>query len=709
MPKLVMSVLGLVVVVLALFLLADRLGGTLLGNETFPAGSPAASPSAGRLANLRTPRDVAAAFARLWTAGDYAGMYELLSAPAKHTISQEDFVARYQGIAQEIGQTAIEVTLRDAPRDALSQPFHVKRESAKVGTLEEDNVLHLVEEEDGYRVDWTPSAIVADLGDGFVRWQPDVPQRGRILDRKGRPLAHLGQINKVGVIPGEIQDEAALLQALSQALGMPPEQIKAKYEHGQPDWFMPIKNYPDPMDPALREQLAGIPGVVVQQWPERVYPAGRAAAHVVGYLSEITADELPKLSTQGYSAGDVIGRAGLEAWGERYLAGKPGGRLVIVGPDGAERRTIAEVKSQPAADIVTTIDLDVQMAAYQALGDKPGSVVVLDPNTGAILALVSNPTFDPNAFILGLSDADWAALNDPQQRPLENRATMAAYPSGSTFKVVTAAAGMLHLGMTMQSTLNCPAAFSLPGAPNVWRDWTGVDQGPMTLHTALVRSCNTFFYQVGVALDERDPKLLPDTARAFGFGAPTGLEELPEVAGVVPDPDWKLATIHDNWARGDAVNLAIGQGFFLATPLQVANAYAALANGGTLWQPYLVQEVVALDGSKVYTHQPKEIGKLPISPDQIAGIRAALKDVVNARNGTGGRAILDEAHPVAGKTGTAETGQAPGDTHAWFAGFTPVDGARVVGLTMIEHGGEGAIVSAPVVRQVFAAFYAANP
>ncbi|MFO7272571.1 penicillin-binding protein 2 [Sphaerobacter thermophilus] len=709
MPKLVMSVLGLVVIVLGLFLLADRLGGRLLGNTALPDASPVASPSPGSVEALRTPRDVAAAFTRLWNAGDYAGMYELLSAPAKHTISREDFIARYEGIAQEIGQTAIEATLLDADRDALEQPMHVKRESAKVGTLEEDNVIPIVEEEDGFRVDWTPSVIFAELGDGFVRWQPDIPQRGRILDRKGRPLAHLGQINKVGVVPGQIQDEAALLQALSQALGMPEDEIKSRYEHGQPDWFMPIKSYPDPMDPGLLEQLAGIPGVVVQKWPERVYPAGEAAAHVVGYLTEITADELPELSARGYSAGDVIGRAGIEAWGEQYLAGKRGGRLVIVGPDGGERRVIAEVQSEPAADIVTTIDLDVQLAAERALGDNTGSVVVIDPNTGAILAMVSNPSFDPNKFILGLSDEDWARFNDEEARPLQNRATTFAYPSGSTFKVVTAAAGMIHLGMNMQSTLDCPAAFSLPGSSNVWRDWTGVDQGPMTLHRALVRSCNTFFYQVGVQLDEKDPNLLAETARAFGFGNPTGLEELPEVAGIVPDPAWKLAAVRDGWARGDAVNFAIGQGYFLATPLQVANAYAALANGGTLWQPYLVQEVVALDGTKVYTHEPKEIGKLPISQEQIAGIRAALVDVVTTPAGTAYSAFQGETHPVAAKTGTAEHGQEGRATHAWFAAFSPVDGARLAAVTMIEYGGEGAIVSAPVTREVINAFYEANP
>ncbi|MBX6341208.1 MAG: penicillin-binding protein 2 [Thermomicrobiaceae bacterium] len=716
MSKVLLSFVSLAVVVTGLFLVADRLGSRTAGSEGTPEAQLSASPTAVTPEALRSPREVAEAFTRLWSASQYDQMYDLISATAKQHISHDDFVKRYQGIAQEVGQTKIQVELKDAPKDSAQQPIHVVRESAKVGTLQEDNVIPLVKDPDGWRVEWTPSVIFADLNDGFVRWLPDVPQRGRILDRKGRPLAQLGMISKVGVVPGQIKDEKALLQKLSQLLGMPADQIKARYAGGQPDWFMPIKNYPDQMDPGLLQQLNAIPGVQVQKFPDRVYPAGPAAAHVVGYLSQVTADELPELSKQGYDAGDVIGRAGIEAWGEKYLAGKRGGRLVIVGPDGAQRKVLAEVKSEPAADVVTTIDLDVQLAADKALGNRNGSIVVLDPNSGAVLAMVSHPTFDPNKFILGLSDKDWAEINDQNRRPLQNRATQMSYPTGSTFKVVTTVAGLNNLGLTMQSTIPCPATFQIPGAPNVWHDWSRAGQGTLTLHNALVQSCDTVYYKIGFDLDQKDPKLLPNTARAFGFGAETGIPELPEVAGVVPDPDWKLQTIKDGWSHGDAVNLAIGQGYFLATPLQLADAYAAIANGGTLWQPYLVQEVDKLDGTKAYVHQPKERGKLPARPEQLAAIRAALKDVTTAPNGTAAgfsstKPFKGEQHPVAGKTGTAESGRP--EPHAWFAAFSPVDGARLTTVAMVEyateHGGEGGDAAAPLVRQVIDAYYAANP
>ncbi len=702
-----MSVIGLAVIVGGLFLLADRFGGSFTGANTINGTPVSGSPNPVDPSRLRSPRDAAQAWTDLWNAGDYTNMYEILSTPAKQRITLDDFVKRYKGIDQEVGQTSIRVTLGESPKDSDSVPIRVSRDSAKAGTLDEDNTIPTVKEGKVYRVGWTPSLIFAGLGDGFVRWNPDVPQRGRILDRKGRPLANLGMISKVGVVPGQITDEPAMLAKLSQLLQMPQDVIKAKYANGQPDWFMPIRNFPDQMDPNVLNELNGLPGVSVQKFPDRVYPAGTGAAHVVGYLSQVTAEELPDLSKRGYASGDVIGRSGIEAWGEKYLGGKRGGHLVIVGPDGAVRKTLADVKSEQSADITLTIDLDVQTAADKALGDKTGTVVVLDPTNGAVLAMVSHPTFDPNQFILGQTDESWAKLNDAQAQPLENRATQFGYPTGSTFKVVTATAGMESLGLTAESTIPCPASFSLPGSNQTWHDWSTNGQGTLTLHNALVQSCNTVFYQIGTDLDTKDPLLLPNTARGFGFGSPTGLPELPEIAGTVPDPDWKLKTVNDHWARGDAVNLAIGQGFFLATPLQLADAYAAIANGGTLWQPYLVQEVTALDGSKPYVAQPKERGKLPATPEHLTAIRSALKDVISAPNGTAVQAYSGEAFPVAGKTGTAESSQT--DPHSWFAAFSPVDGARLTTVAMVEHGGEGSQAAAPVTRQVIDAFYAANP
>jgi penicillin-binding protein 2 len=535
-----------------------------------------------------------------------------------------------------------------------------------------------------------------------------VPQRGRILDRKGRPLAETGSISRVGVVPGKITDEKGLLATLPGLLGMSADDVKAKYADGQPDWFMPVKDLPDQMDPGLIAQLTAIPGVAIQKWPARIYPAGAAAAHITGYLSEVTAEELPDLSKLGYSSGDVIGRGGIEQWAESWLAGKRGGTLALLAQDGSTLRVLGSVPATPGDDVVLTIDLDLQMAADVALGDVQGSAVVLDPSNGEVLAMVSHPSFDPNQFILGVTDEQWAALNDPVRQPLINRATQVGYPTGSTFKVVTASAGMVHLGYDAGSPFDCPGEFTVPGSTQVWHDWVPGGQGQLDLHNAIVRSCNTVFYKMGEDLDNADPMFLPDMARAFGFGTPTGIPELDEIAGIVPDPNWKITNVGDFWATGDAVNLAIGQGFFLASPLQLADAYAAIANGGTLYVPHLLLDVVALDGSIVTSGQVQERGKLPVSPEQLSVITSAMYDVINASNGTATAAFEGEQHQVSGKTGTAETGKVGEDAHAWFAGITPSDGPKMTVITMVEHGKAGSVAAAPVARKIVDAWYSIN-
>jgi penicillin-binding protein 2 len=356
------------------------------------------------------------------------------------------------------------------------------------------------------------------------------------------------------------------------------------------------------------------------------------------------------------------------------------------------------VSSEPAADITLTIDIDLQRAAYEALGEHTGSIVILDPDTGAILAMVSNPTYDPNQFILGHTNETWEEINDPDRRPLENRATTFTYPVGSVFKVVTMAAGMEHLDMNAQSTIDCPGEFSITGADQVWRDWSPGGQGTLSLHNALVQSCNTVFYQIGADLDSDHQDLLPEAARGFGFGQSTGLEELRESSGTLPDAEWKVSTVGDFWARGDAVNLSIGQGYFAATPLQVAVAYAGIANGGTLYKPYLVQEIVSLEGDVIFEAEPEERAMIPFSDTILAEIRDAMRDVNQASNGTARDAFQGALIPSAGKTGTAETGQ--DDPHSWFAAFAPDNDAEMAMVAMVEYGGEGSRLAAPISREV---------
>ena len=672
-----------------------------------PEPEPTATPP--DPGELGTAKGVASTYVEMWSSLAYDQMYELLTDEVKAAISEDDFIARYEAIAVEAGIVEVNAEVTTGNDNDIVFPARVTIDSSRIGEFTDDQQIPVVQQGDEYRVDWSPNLIFTGLGDGFVRWTSDIPQRGRILDRKGRPLAHSGFISRVGVIPGQITDEATMLRELSALIDMPEDQIKSRYEGGQPTWFMPVKDFPDNVDQTFIDKIGAINGAVLQKWPARVYPAGPAAAHVVGYMSEITAEELPELAKRGYQSGDRIGRSGVESYAEQWLAGKRGGTLSLVNPDETLIRVLGEVEAEPANDVVLTLDLDVQTAAYQSLEGKNGAAVIIDPNNGQLLAMASSPSFDPNAFVRGVTDEEWQALNDPAKQPLINRATIAGYSIGSTFKLFTASAGMAHLGYDANTPVSCPGTFSLEGSDQSWADWIPGGQGDMDLHTAIYRSCNTVFYKMGADLDAQNENWLPDMARAYGFGQRTGIVELYDIPGVVPDPEWKEEVVGDFWARGDAVNLAIGQGYFVASPLQVAKAYAAIANGGTLWKPYLVMDVVKLDGSIVHSTAPEEMGQLPLNDGQIQVLKDGMHAVVHASDGTAVDAFRGINYEVSGKTGTVETGGTAEDQDGWFGAFTPSDAPQITIVTMVERGFAGSQSAAPVAREIIDGYYAAYP
>ena len=329
-----------------------------------------------------------------------------------------------------------------------------------------------------------------------------------------------------------------------------------------------------------------------------------------------------------------------------------------------------------------------------------------------MLSLVSHPNYDPNWFVLGFNQADWEYVNDDTQRPLFNRAAEATYPTGSIFKVITMAAGMADLGLTGDSPFDCPATWSIPGTDAVFRDWTVAEgqaaQGAMDLHKALVTSCNTIFYQIGYQLDQQDNELLPSMTKAFGLGSPTGIPYFYEAAGVVPDPEWKQTNVGDFWATGDSINLSIGQGFLLATPLQMAVAYAAIANGGDVLQPYLVEYTADMEtGRRERIGNRTVASELPLSRDQVREIQSALRDQASNTFGAGSaRFFLDYDWPVAGKTGTAQNDLDRNETpHSWFAAFAPYgEEATFTSIVMAENAGEGIIVATPITKTIIDAY-----
>ena len=493
-------------------------------------------------------------------------------------------------------------------------------------------------------------------------------------------MADNGSILSVGVVPGEIKDEPVLLKTLSDALQTPPETIKQRYQGGQPTWFMPIADRPESARAELEPKIAAIPGVALQDRPARVYPLGPAAAHVVGYVGHPTADELRQLASAGFAESDWIGRSGIEAWAEDQLAGKKGGSIQIVDQSGKVLRIIAQKPAVPGKDVKLTIDAAIQTAATQALGDKTGSVVIMDPRDRSVLALVSQPSFDPNRFVIGLSDAEWQELNG-DARPLLLRATESAYPTGSIFKVVTLAAALENGVVTTSDTFDCGNDWNgLPGV--TLHNWQA--QGTLQLTEALTESCNPAFYEMGLRLDRLDPTILPTFARAFGLGQPTNTPGVHESPGTVPDPSWKQQQLGQPWSSGDSVNLAIGQGYLLATPMQMANAYASLSDGGVV-APNLVPGI-----------KGQVLGDLKISPSTRAAILDGMKRVTSTSRGTAYYAFRDEKLPVAAKTGSAEN-ENP-DAHAWFVGFLPPDKPSLLVLVMVEGGQHGGMVAAPIGR-----------
>jgi penicillin-binding protein 2 len=679
--------------------------------------SPAAATPVPLNLDPNGPFAVASTFGELWDAADYDGLYDLLSTSAQGTITRQDFIDRYTGITAEAGIYGVVITPGKDLVGNNNVPVTMTFNSHYVGQFSQQNSFSLVKEGDAWKLNWTPSNIFAGLGDDCVDYTADTNERGSILDRNREPLAYNSQISQIGVIPGQITDEPTLLKKLSDLLDMPQDEIKAKYEDGQPDWFMPIKDYPKEMDSATLNGLQGLNGVVVQSAVARVYPLGEAAAHITGYVTPATADDLAADTDGALLPDQPVGRAGVEAAANDILAGVTGGRLRIVGcGNRTEKTLIAKKDTVPGQDVILTVDSDLQKSVDAALtaqkGADKGSAVVLDPGTGEVLAMVSHPTYDPNWFVLGFNDDDWAYVNDENQRPLFNRATEATYPTGSIFKIITMSAGMADLGYTGNTEFDCPATWSIPGTDAAFNDWTvdeGVGaQGTLTLHNALVTSCNTIFYQVGYALDQKDNELLPDMAKAFGLGAPTGIPYFYEAGGTVPDPEWKQETIGDFWATGDTINLSIGQGYLTATPLQMAVAYAAIANGGHVLQPYIVKYTANHEtGKRARVGKKTEVRKLPLTSAQVKEVQSALRDQTSNDFGAGSvRVFGDYDYPVAGKTGTAQNDLDHNETpHSWFASFGPYgQTATITTIVMAENAGEGVSVAAPITKAIYDAY-----
>jgi penicillin-binding protein 2 len=634
-------------------------------------------------------------------------MYDLLAPSARTKVSHQDFEELYHSSLNEAAITSLRAQVRAAlESDYTAQvDFSVAMQSAVLGPLEFNQQMALIFETGRWGVAWSPELIFPGLtSNRRIHLIERTAARGNIYDHDGLGLAAEGRLVTVGIVPGRLTDESATLAELSRILGMSIEEIKDAYADAPPHWYVPVKDVAPEVSQAHYETFVSLPGVELKEKEVRAYPAGNIAAHVVGYMGPIYRENLEGWRKKGYRGDELVGQTGLEAWGEPYLAGQRGGVLVLIDTHGALVDTLAERPATPARSIYTTLHRDFQQTceALLAEGSKPGAIVALDPHDGAILALASYPTYDPNLFVPAISAEEWARLDTDPQRPLVNRALQSAYPPGSVFKIITLAAGLEKGGLTRDTRFTCNGTWAGLGAEWTKVCWLETGHGNIDLITGLTVSCDVVFYEIGLLLYTLDADILPTCARDFGLGQPTGLQELPESPGLVPDIAWKRTVHGEPWVPGDSVNLAIGQGFLLTTPLQIARVMAAVANGGALLRPQIIYRI----GDEVIL-QREEMGQLPVSTEHLANIKEGLLGAGTLPHGTAYRAMQGLPFDVAGKTGTSETGET--DPHAWFVGYAPADAPEIVIAVMIEHGGEGPTVAAPLFRRLVEAYFGIEP
>ncbi|MBI5031643.1 MAG: penicillin-binding protein 2 [Chloroflexi bacterium] len=649
--------------------------------------------------------DTGRAFLKAWSEADYAAMYTMLAPSRKATTTADQFISRYKGITQEVTLRSLKVTVNSVHEEGneAEVKYTVTMETNAVGTLQHDNTMLLRREDNRWGVLWNPGLIFPQLSNGgTIKLYPLASPRADIFDRKGRPWTQPQTLIVIEVVPTEMKNENAVLSTLGKIFNQQPGVIKAMYAKYPGDWRTPIGNLtPDQVKQNL--DALSLPGIHTDKTVDlRTYPQNTLASHVIGYVGQINAEELATMQMKGYREGDLIGKTGLELWGESYLGGQRGGKLVVLSPSGTISTTLANIPAKQSQNIHTTLDVDVQAIVENALGARRGAAVVMDISNGNILAIASHPTWDPNKLSQRMTAADFRALmNDPGD-PLVNRAVQSAFPPGSVFKIVGYAAAIEKGIYSPNSLFNDPGYWDGLGQNFRKYNWTwpitGKGAGTISLANALTQSNDVVFYQVGQKLDQVDKNLLATFARAFGFGSATGFE-LAESAGNVPDPN------KGTWRPGDPINMVIGQGDMLTSLLQVVDMMAAVANGGTLYRPHIVARVSSLADGTEKTFPVEVRGKLPVSAGTLASLKDALKKVTTDKDGTAYSPFKGSKVIVAGKTGTAEVFKT-GEPHSWFAAYAPADNPKIAIVVIAEHGGEGSTTAAPIVREIAEKYFA---
>ncbi|HDP69456.1 MAG TPA: penicillin-binding protein 2 [Actinobacteria bacterium] len=546
--------------------------------------------------------------------------------------------------------------------------------------------------------------------------------RGVIYDKNGEILVNNRPSLAATIAPSKLKNKDLMLK-LGEILNMAPDEIKEKLKEKTADPLKPrVIKYDIEEDVAvyIKEHSFDLPGVEVKLEYVRNYPTSTIAAHALGYLGEISEEELDKKDEAEYEPGDLVGKSGIEKQYEGILRGGKGSQEVEVDASGKIIRVLDDKEAIAGNNLELTIDANLQVATEKSLVDaikaaqrdgypeaQAGAAVVVDPNTGEVLAMASYPAYDASKFIGGISSKEWVRLNDKSSNfPLINRTMMCSYAPASVFKPVTYLAGLMEGVVSYNSTFNCEGKWTGMGEDWPKHCWNRAGHGLVDLSLGMSESCDVVFYEIGYMLYKKGGELLQKWSREFNFGRQTGIDLPSETKGRVPDIAWKKRfnekyPEYQKWVPGDTVNLAIGQGDLLTSPLQIVNLYGTIANGGTLWKPHLVKRVLTAEGEQIHLFKKEKIRDVAISKNTIKRLQKELRRVVT--DGTAERAFSGFPIDVAGKTGTAEVKGK--DDFAWFACYAPANNPRYVIVVMVEQGGHGGSIAAPAARRILAAAF----
>ncbi|HLF75569.1 MAG TPA: penicillin-binding transpeptidase domain-containing protein [Anaerolineales bacterium] len=710
--------------IIVILTLLSACGSTGIGGSIFPTDTPLPQPIV-TIVSAPDPDAALAAYLDAFKADDYNGMYAMLSKVSQDAVTLEDFAKRNRDALNEMSAGSFDYVVLSSLVSPYSAEvaFRVTYHTALVGDIQRDMVARLSLEDGQWKLQWEDALILPELAGGnILRMDYSIPSRGEIYDRDGDVLAAQSDAHAFYVIPGNVTEESldVLLSEARTLCGISPERLAEEIINTPALYPIPLCEASEQESERIRSVFPG--GLQWDTYNSRYYFEQGAGSNVVGYTTFISEEDLETYRRLGYRGDERVGATGIERWAEDYLAGEHGGTLYVVNPaTGAIVTKVGESEPRPADAVYLTIDRNLQYYAEKALEGFRGAVVVLERDTGRVLAIASSPRFDSNVFSSNNPNgpARSSELFERLDNPFLNRATQGQYPLGSVFKIITMAAGMESGLYVSETPFDCQYHWTkLPD--RVRNDWTwehcqtrlqaglecntsdSTPSGLLMLPEGLMRSCNPFFWDIGYTLFQNNRKDdIARMARAFGLGQLTGIEQVEEEAGRIVDPPTVI----------DVVNQAIGQGEVQVTPLQVAAFMAALGNGGTLYRPQLVEKIQNIEGEPTAVFKPEARGTLPITPERLQIIQEAMRMVVSDSRGTANFRLRGLQIPVAGKTGTAESGS--GDPHAWFAGYTLAGESTgqpdIAIAVIIENQGEGSDWAAPIFQRIVETYYFSRP